>query len=350
MDFHMFKHGNEHADSGILDLHREKTQLITIKPELDYLEDGFILCSNCGTRIHLDNSIPLSISKCPGCSSSNFIPLLIKDYWLYEPLGGGGMGSVYHAFNRHDSAIEYAVKILPRKLKNDNFLIESLITEARTGSKFGNHPHLTKVYEYGLWLEEYYAVYEFIEGIRLDQIIESPVKRPDSQILLWSLQILSAEQHMYDCGYLFRDLKPQNVLIDRDGNVKMIDYGLAIPVQEAINGSKADQILGSPHYIPPERIVGAPESQYSEIYSLGMLMFHMISGPTFYSAEDIKHLVEKHVLSLRMNNSLGKLPAKTNPEIVRILNKMIKRDPSQRYQSYKELGAELFREYKNMAA
>ncbi|MFZ2654789.1 MAG: serine/threonine-protein kinase [Victivallales bacterium] len=349
MNFNLFKHERGDLDTGMLDLHREKTQRIMGKPELGYLEDGFIICSNCGSRIHLEKNVPLSISKCPDCSNSNFIPFLIKDYWLYEPLGGGGMGSVYHAFDRHNSDTEYAVKILPRKMKSDSFLIESLISEARTGSKFGNHPHLTKVYEYGVWLNEYYAIYEYIEGIRLDQIIESPVKRPDSQILLWSLQILSAEQHIYDCGYLFRDLKPQNVLIDRSGNVKMIDYGLAIPAQEAINGSKADQILGSPHYIPPERIVGAPESQYSEIYSLGMLMFHMISGQTFYSSEDIKHLVEKHVLSLRMNNSLGKLPDKTNPEIVRILNKMIKRDPSQRYQSYKELGAELFMEYKKTA-
>jgi eukaryotic-like serine/threonine-protein kinase len=349
MNFHIFTPRSNDEDSGVMDLHREKTQIIMNKPDLGYLEEGFIICSNCGARISLEDNTPLSISKCHKCSNSNFIPFLIKDQWLYEPLGGGGMGSVYHAFDRQNAEIEYAVKILPRKMKHDNFLIESLISEARTGSKFSNHPHLTKVYEYGLWLGEYYAVYEFIEGIRLDQIIESPVKRPDSQIILWALQILSAEQHIYDCGYLFRDLKPQNVLINRNGNVKMIDYGLSIPVQEAINGSKADQILGSPHYIPPERIVGDPEAQYSEIYSLGMLMFHLISGQTFYSSEDIKHLVEKHVLSLRMHNSMGKLPSNANPEIVRILNKMIRRDPSQRYQSYKELGAELFSEYRKSA-
>ncbi|OGV40525.1 MAG: hypothetical protein A2X48_03110 [Lentisphaerae bacterium GWF2_49_21] len=345
----MAKDKQSNDELGIQDLHREKTQQIITKPDLDYLEEGFIICSNCGCRIFLEDNPPLSISKCRECSNSNFIPLLIKDFWLYEPLGGGGMGSVYHSFFRQNSNVEAALKVLPRKMKNDNFLIESLIGEARSGSKFSNHPHLTKVYEYGLWEDEYYAAYEFIDGIRLDQIIESPVKRPDKQILLWALQILSAEQHIYDSGFLFRDLKPQNVMIDKNGNVKMIDYGLAITVQDALSGSNAENILGSPHYMPPERIVGAPESQYSEIYSLGMLLFHMISRQTFYSSEDIKHLVEKHVVSLRMNNPMMKLPANTNPELVRIVCKMINRNPSARYQTYKELGAELFREFKKTA-
>ena len=129
----------------------------------------------------------------------------------------------------------------------------------------------------------------------------------------------------------------------------MIDYGLAISIEKAINGDNSDHIVGSPHYIPPERIEGAPESQYSEIYSLGMLMYHLISRKTYYSSEDIRKLVEKHVTSLRMADALSKLPPKTNPEIARILIKMIRREPALRYQSYKELGAELFREFKNCA-
>jgi serine/threonine protein kinase len=349
MDFHIFTPKNKEKIDFSPGIHGEETQRINVKPELKDLEQGFIICESCGCKVLIKDNISLSIAKCPACSTSNFIPMLIKDYWLYEPLGGGGMGCVYHAFHRCDSKLEFAVKVLNREKKNDKFLIDSLMEEAKIGFRFRNHPHLTKVYEYGIWKEEYYAVYEFIDGIRLDQIIESPLQRTDKQIILWALQLLSAEQHIFDSGYLFRDLKPQNVIIDRNGNVKMIDYGLAISIEKAINGDNSDHIVGSPHYIPPERIEGAPESQYSEIYSLGMLMYHLISRKTYYSSEDIRKLVEKHVTSLRMADALSKLPPKTNPEIARILIKMIRREPALRYQSYKELGAELFREFKNCA-
>ena len=349
MDFRAYTPVNNEELDFSTGIHEEETQHIHCKPDLEGLERGFIICENCGCKVLIKDNPSLSIAKCPVCSTSNFIPMLIKDYWLYEPLGGGGMGSVYHAFHRHDSGIEFAIKVLNREMKHDKFLIDSLLNEAKIGCKFGNHPHLTKVYEYGLWKEEYYAVYEFIDGIRLDQVIESHVKRTEKQIMLWTLQMLSAEQHIFDCGYLFRDLKPQNIIIDRNGNVKMIDYGLAISIEEAINGNKSDQIIGSPHYIPPERIEGEPESQYSEIYSLGMLVYHLISRKTYFPSADVRKLVEKHVTSLRMDSSLGSLPAKTNPELARILMKMIKRAPSSRYQSYKELGAELFREFKNCA-
>ncbi|MFA6566702.1 MAG: serine/threonine-protein kinase [Victivallales bacterium] len=349
MDFHIFTPRNSGEPDFTAGIHEEKTRYIHRKPDPKGLEQGVIICENCECKVLINSNPGLGMAKCPACSTSNFIPMLIKDYWLYEPLGGGGMGCVYHAFHRCDSNLEFAVKVLNREMRNDKFLIDSLVDEAKIGCRFGNHPHLTKVYEYGIWKEEYYAVYEFIDGIRLDQIIESPVKRTDKQIILWTLQMLSAEQHIFDCGYLFRDLKPQNVIIDRNGNVKMIDYGLAISIEEAINGDKSDQIVGSPHYIPPERIEGAPESQYSEIYSLGMLLYHLISRTTYYSSEDVRKLVEKHVSSLRMADFFSKLPPKTNPEVARILMKMIKRDPSSRYQSYKELGAELFREFKNCA-
>lgn len=349
MDFRKFTSDKNEDLNFSSEIHEEKTQYIRRKPDLEDLEQGYIICENCECKVLLKDNTSLSIAKCPVCSTSNFIPMLIKDYWLYEPLGGGGMGCVYHAFHRHDSNIEYAIKVLNREMVYDKFMIDSLLNEAKIGCKFGTHPHLTKVYEYGLWKDEYYAVYEFIDGIRLDQIIESPIKRTEKQIILWTLQMLSAEQHIFDCGYLFRDLKPQNIIIDRNGNVKMFDYGLAIPIEEAINGNKSDQIIGSPHYIPPERIEGSPESQYSEIYSLGMLMYHLISRKTFYSSADVRKLVEKHVTTLRVDNFHSKLPAKTSPEVARILMKMIKRDPSSRYQSYKELGADLFREFKNCA-
>jgi serine/threonine-protein kinase len=208
----------------------------------------------------------------------------------------------------------------------------------------GEHQHLNKVVDFGLDGDEYFAVFEFIEGTRLDQLIDSPVKRPEKQIVLWGMQILSAEQHMYNKGFIFRDLKPQNIMIDKNGNAKLFDFGLAMSIDEALNNT-SNQIQGSPYYLPPERIVGTGESQHSEIYSLGMVMFHVLAKTPYYSADDIKTLVSKHVVSLRVNQVKSKLPHKTNPKLVEVIEKMIARLPENRYATYKEVAGELFKIY-----
>ena len=330
------------------EFHRNKTQKINTKPPIQSLNNGHIPCGKCGVDIPLKTYTPLSIDRCPKCETPMFIPMLIKDYWLYEPLGGGGMGSVYHAFHQDNLDFEVAVKLLPRERKSDSFLIESLITEAKICWQLGEHQHLNKVIDYGRFKNEYYAVFEFIEGTRLDQIIDSPVQRSNRQVVLWALQILSAEQHMYDKGFLFRDLKPQNIIIDKNGNVKLFDYGLALSIDEALHND-SDQIQGSPYYMPPERIVGSGESQFSEIYSLGMVLFHIIAGHPYYSAEDIKSLVGKHVVSLRVNDVGQKLPPKTNRHLIAILDKMIQRVSERRFTTDKDTAAALFKLYKRVA-
>jgi serine/threonine protein kinase len=137
-------------------------------------------------------------------------------------------------------------------------------------------------------------------------------------------------------------------MIDKNGNVKLFDFGLAMPLEQALNNN-SEQIQGSPYYMPPERIVGAGESQYSEIYSLGMVVFHVLAKQPYYSADDIKSLVGKHVVALRVNSLNSKLPAKTNPELIRIIEKMIARIPEERYHTYREVAAELFKLYKASA-
>jgi serine/threonine-protein kinase len=330
-------------------LHSEKTQKVNPKPRLEELERGFVGCYNCGASMPLNTLAPLNLHRCCDCSSIFFVPMKIKNYWLYEPIGGGGMGSVYHAFHERNPSAEFAIKILPRNRKNDAELIETLIGEAEIGSIFGDHPHVSKVYEYGCFDGEHFAAYEYIEGLRLDRIIESPVRRTDKEILLWALQILSAEQHMFDHGYLFRDLKPQNVIIDGKGNVKLIDFGLAMKVEDAKAKGNSNAITGSPYYMPPERIAGHPEGQYSEIYSLGMLLYHMIAGQTYYSTEDINSLIEKHIMSPQMLNIAVKLPVNTNLDLIDALEKMIVRSPQKRFQTYKETGSILFNIYKACA-
>ncbi len=317
------------------------------KPNLEMLEGNCLECSSCHTVLSLASFPALTLVKCSQCDATNFIPYNIRGFWLYRPLGGGGMGSVYKAIHKEYAGMEFAVKILPRDAKESQHLIDALIQEAAIGKSFGKHPHLTFVADYGHFNGEYFSAMEFCAGQRLDQIIDSSDQIPHKLVLLWAMQLLSAEQKMYECGYLYRDLKPQNIIIDKEGNAHLIDYGLCIKIEDAHN-KDTETVDGSPLYMPPERIVGMPEGMSGEIYSLGMVMFHALTKSTYYTATGAYEVAKKHVSSLRMANVGTRLPITVSPRIAEILDRMIARMPSERYQTYKETAVAIRNVYNSL--
>jgi len=305
------------------------------KPSLKLLSQNCIGCGHCEEALDIVDCPPLSMAKCPHCGAANFVPYLIKDYWLYRPLGGGGMGSVYQAFYAKDPNVEFAVKVLPRNSLSDQRLVESLLFEAKLGKAFGRHPHLNTVVDFGRYHEEYFYAMEFCAGKRLDQVIESLESVSQKYVLLWGMQLLSAEQRVFDTGYLYRDLKPQNIIIDKDGNAHLIDYGLCKKIDDE-EDKDSNTVNGSPLYMPPERVVGMREGMSSEIYSLGMVLFHALTRKTYYSASGVYELAKKHVTSLRISSVETRLPVGVNPMIALVLDKMVARLPENRYQTFKE--------------
>jgi serine/threonine-protein kinase len=323
-----------------------KKTFLPEKPKLELLYGNCIECQSCGGIASIIGPPPLTITKCGNCGEGIFVPYLIKEFWLYRPLGGGGMGSVYKAFHEKNINTEYAVKILPRKEKENPRLIEALLREAEIGKTFDRHPHLVFVSDYGKYADEYFCSMEFCPGKRLDQLIDEPEPIPSKFILLWGLQILSAEQKMFDAGYLFRDLKPQNIIINAGGNVKLIDYGLCEETDKKPDKDKM-HVEGSPMYMPPERIVGMAENMSSEIYSLGMVMFHAFAKRTYYAAtginteSEIYDLAHKHIAGIRFASVLPKMPVGIPSQISSLLDKMIARNPSSRFQTYKEAAQQM---------
>lgn len=334
--WHIFGHKTDSFD-----------EIEDVKPDLDLLNANCYECDFCSSVHSLINQVPLSITKCENCGSSNFIPHLVKHYWLYKPLGGGGMGSVYKAIYYDNPKWEFAVKVLPRNKKDDPNLIEALITEASIGKQFGQHPHLIAVADYGKSHDEYFAALEFCQGKRLDQIIELPDQINQKYVLLWALQLLSAEQQIWDSGYLYRDMKPQNIIIDKGKNARLFDYGLCLPKDKSIDPD-SDVVQGSPLYMPPERIVGMEENMSSEIYSLGMVMYHALTRKTYYTASGAFELAKKHVTSLRTSSVAHKLPAYVNPLLANILDKMLARIPQKRYQTFMEVALDIKNIYKKL--
>lgn len=311
------------------------------KPNLEQLEDFCLECPHCHGVSTLPGLTPLSIEKCGDCGGPIFVPYKVHDYWLYQPLGGGGMGCVYKSMAAGDETTEYAVKILPRDRLNDPYLTECLLKEASIGKAFGRHPHLMYVEDYGESGGEHFSSMEFIEGQRLDQLIESSEPISQKFVMLWSLQLLSAEQRMYDAGYLYRDMKPQNIIIDGNGNIRLIDYGLCMKAEEAMKENTSESIEGSPLFMPPERIVGAGEGMTGEIYSIGMVMYNALTKSTYYSASGAFELARKHVSSVRMTSVSMKMPASVDAKVSQIIDRMIARLPCDRYLSYREAALDI---------
>jgi len=312
-----------------------------IKPDVGAFASGRIKCE-CGKDTIFDSSQGLELVKCP-CGKSSFIPKKISNLWLYMPLGGGGMGAVYKAITE-DKKIVCAVKILPRSQRDNPEFIKNLLAEINAAQKFGTHKNLCKIINAGQADGEYFMATEFIDGERLDRYVSSHHQLPEREAFSIMRQILDAEKQIVSCGYLFRDLKPENIMVEKNGNIRLFDYGLCKEISTLSDaGNQAeDQIEGSPFYLPPERIVGATEGEYSEIYSMGMLFFYMLAGRTYYSEAEVNDLVGKHLTAIRIVSTAPHL-SNCNSKTISTIDRMIQRKPNMRMASLSVLD-EAFKE------
>jgi len=306
------------------------------KQQLKLLQEGYLKCPNCSSMLHLADFEGLEVVSCSECNTPIFIPMKIKYYWLYKPLGGGGMGSVYKAYNEKNQEF-LAIKVLPREFKQNNEHKRNLLKEGEIGAVIGEAPNIVHVVDYGEEDGEAFIAFHFVSGSRLDIFVSSCGDLSEKMAIDILLQVIEAELHIVNCGFLYRDIKPENIIIvEQTATVKLLDFGLTLPLSEAANPNESDMIEGSPYYLPPERIVSAPEGEHSEVYSLGMLLFFMISGSTYFSKSDIKHIISKHVRSVRIATVSNRLKQCT-PDFCGVLDKMIRRNPNERFHNLTEL-------------
>ncbi len=307
------------------------------RSDISLWKKGLQKCDSCSKDFPFDEGHGLEMSRCPHCGAGNFTPLKISSFYLFAPLGGGGMGAVYKAFSEDISCI-CAVKILPRAKRNDHEFIKNLLAEISAAERFGSHPNLPRLISAGDCGGEHFMACEFIEGERLDRLVESRKQLTEREALSIMKQILEAEKHIRNCGYLFRDLKPENIIVSKDSKVKLFDYGLCLELTKlsASVQERSDQLEGSPFYLPPERIVGASEGEYSEIYSMGMLFFFMLSGRTYYSESEINDLVVKHLTAIRIVSAAHHLRG-FHSKTISTIDRMIQRNPNSRHPDFASL-------------
>ncbi len=301
---------------------------------VEHYERGEYVCSSCSKTIPIRDAEPLTLQPCPKCLEMNFIPKKIGDFWLYAPLGGGGMGSVYRARHPDYRDETFAVKVLRQEDHDDAARKRNLTREIRIMRTVGFHPCIASVVGSGTEGRDIYLATRYIPGERLDQRISRLGMMPERDALLIGLRLLSAVAHVYDNGYLYRDMKPENVIISENG-AHLFDFGICVRIDEALEMTE-EHVQGSALYYPPERLSGAGERPNSEIYSLGMVLYHAMTGAPYFTAKDIETMTTLNVRKNRLkrqNDRAGKL----RPDVKRIIDKMIRRNPEERYQSFIKL-------------
>lgn len=220
--------------------------------------------------------------------------LLNERYKIIRTLGEGGMATVYLAedifLNR-----EVAIKILRLDLRDDSAALRRFHREARALTELSN-PHIVNIYDISEKNGLQYLVMEYVPGTNLKEYIESHHPLTYPRVVEIMLQVLSAVKEAHRHGIIHRDLKPQNILIDTEGNIKITDFGIAVAVAEDTM-TRTNTLMGSVHYISPEQARGSIITKQSDIYSLGIILFEMLTGHVPYEGETAVAIALKHYQS-----------------------------------------------------
>ena len=272
--------------------------------------------------------------------------MLDDRYEIIEPIGVGGMAVVYkamcHRLNRY-----VAIKILRDEFARDEEFRKRFQTEAQAVAML-SHPNIVSVYDVSHTEGVEYIVMELIDGITLMQYMKRKGALGWKEALHFSVQISKALEHAHEKGIVHRDIKPQNIMILRDGTIKVADFGIA--ALESAQEKKSDQTVGSVHYIAPEQARGEAPDPRSDIYSLGVVMYEMLTGTRPYDGDTAEQIARQHIAG----NPVP--PGDVNPdipdELERITLKAMSADINARYQTATELLTDLedFRQQQAAAA
>ena len=257
--------------------------------------------------------------------------MLDDRYEILEVIGAGGMAVVYkamcHRLNRY-----VAVKILRDELANDEEFRKRFQTEAQAVAML-SHPNIVSVYDVSHSDGVEYIVMELIEGVTLMQYMKKKGALGWKEALHFAVQISKALEHAHEKGIVHRDIKPQNIMILKDGTIKVADFGIA--ALESAQEKKSDQTVGSVHYIAPEQARGEQPDPRSDIYSLGVVMYEMLTGKMPYDGDTAEQVAMKHITGHPVP------PQELNPdipeELAAITLKAMNSDINARYQSASEL-------------
>ncbi|MGD7043635.1 Stk1 family PASTA domain-containing Ser/Thr kinase [Jeotgalibacillus proteolyticus] len=257
-------------------------------------------------------------------------------YKILRSIGGGGMANVFLA---HDMILDrdVAVKVLRLDYVNENDSMKRFQREAQSATSL-THPNIVSMYDVGDEDDQYYLVMEYVEGMTLKEYIQhhSPVPMKDA-IKIMS-QLTSAISHAHHNGIIHRDIKPQNILVDHNGDIKITDFGIAMALS-ATSITQTNSVMGTVHYLSPEQARGGIATKKSDIYSLGIVMFELITGRLPFEGESAVSIALKHLQSEIPPPS--KLTPNLPQSVENVILKSTTKDSFYRYSTVDEMHEDL---------
>ena len=259
-----------------------------------------------------------------------------KRYKVIEELGKGGMGRVYKVLDNEINE-KIALKLLKPEVAGDEKRIQRFRNELRNARKI-SHKNVCRMYHFSKAEGSYYITMEYVEGEELRSFMKRIGKMPKEKVLSVAKQVVSGLAEAHKLGVVHCDLKPQNVMIDKDGNARIMDFGISRSLK-AKGITDTGIIIGTPEYMSPEQVEGEEADPRSDIYAMGIILFEMLTGRVPFSGESVLSVIMKQKIEDPPN------PRKINPEISeelsRVILRCLEKKKDKRYQNAEVLLSDL---------
>ena len=258
-------------------------------------------------------------------------------YKIIRKLGSGGMANVYLAEDQ-ELGRRVAIKILNERHANDDQFVERFRREAKNAAGL-SHPNIVAIYDRGEAEGTYYIAMEYLDGRSLKELIVARGPAPVHVAIDYARKILDALRFSHRNGIVHRDIKPHNVIVDAEGRVKVTDFGIARAGTSQM--TEVGSIIGTAQYLSPEQAKGAPVDQTSDLYSVGIVLYELLTGKVPFTGDSPVEIAMKHI------SAIPEPPSSLRPDIPEDLDLIVLRalgkTPEERYPSAEEMDKDLAR-------
>jgi serine/threonine protein kinase len=259
--------------------------------------------------------------------------ILNNRYHLLATIAGGGMAVVYKAQDRLLNRV-VAVKVLRPEYAMDPSFLQSFRQEAQAAANL-THPNIVTIYDVGQEGDRHYIVMEYVEGRDLKSIIQEEAPFSIGRALDITIDVCAGVGDAHHSGIVHCDIKPQNVIISTEGRVKVTDFGIARAFSQIVP-PEVETVWGTPQYFAPEQAAGEPPTPASDVYSIGVMLYEMLSGRLPFDAPDQTTLAMMHMQDEPA--PLHQLNPQISLQLEQIVDKVLAKEPSARYRSAEHLG------------
>ncbi len=265
--------------------------------------------------------------------------VIAERYELESLVEHGGMSSVYRGYDRMLER-NVALKVLHPQFRDDSEYVERFRREARAVAQL-SHPHIVTVIDRGVSDGHQYIVFEFVAGENLKQAIERTGPLPERRVVELGIQVADALAFAHAHGIVHRDVKPQNILIDGSGEAKVTDFGIARTLDVERGVTQTGTVLGTSNYLSPEQAEGSPVTPASDVYSLGVVLYELLTGDVPFRGDNLVVVAMKHVTEEAPD--VAELRPDVSPRLAQAVRHALEKRPELRFPSMDAFATELRR-------